>query len=397
VSGTSGPLHIAIDAREAGPKPSGLARYTFNLLRGLARYGAPHRYTVLTNHPELLADLAAHPAFTLIDPGVRIVDPREQVVLPRLVDRLRPDVFHSTSMVAPVFLPRGVKRIMTLHDTIPLSFPQGFKAYERAMWAAYYGLSIRPTVRRTDRVITVSEWSRQDIVKHLDCSPDRVAVTYNWAEDHFAPPTTERVAALRARYGLPARFVLGLGSQYGYKNHDGLLVAFAKLAARVPDVDLVLKVGRPQRLVARLRQLGLERRVRFLGTVADDELPALYAAAEVFVFPSFYEGFGLPPLEAMRCGTPVIASTASSIPEVVGSAALLCPPHDSDRLAELMELALGDATLRAELRERGLAQSARFNLARGVAETLAVYDEVTGRQKAPVRPVATTDALVGMV
>lgn len=379
-------MHVMIDAREAGPKPSGLARYTFNLLRGLARYGGGHRYTVLTNHPELLPELHDRPDFELLNPRVHIVDPREQVILPSLVARVRPELFHSPSMVAPMFLPRTCKRIMTLHDTIPLSFPEGFRLDQRLEWQLYYAASIKPVVARTDRVFTVSEWSKRDIAHHMGYPSERITVVYNWLEEHYAPSTPAHVADVRRRYKLPERFIFTLGSEYRYKNTEGLLHAFAGLAERHPDVMLVLKIGQPQQFMGLIRSLGLEERVMILGFVADADLPAVYSAAEVFAFPSFYEGFGLPPLEAMLCGTPVVASRSSSIPEVVGEAALTFDPADLAEFTRQLERALTDHAERARMRQAGFLQATRFSVTRGIRETLAGYREVLGVPSRAARP-----------
>jgi len=375
-------MHVMIDAREAGPQPSGLARYTFNLLRGLARYGQGNRYSIVTNHPELLPELQNRPDFELINPRVHIVDPREQVLIPQLVSRVKPEIFHSPSMVAPRVLPKGVKRILTLHDTIPLSYPQGFKWRQRLGWKLYYATSIKPVAHASDRILTVSEWSKGDIARHLNIPPEKISVVYNWLEEHFGPVSDAQVEAVRQKYGLPERFVFALGSHYRYKNPEGLIRAFAAIAPRHPNLKLVLKIGRPKRLDLLVRQLGLQDRVRYQGFVPDDELPALYRAAECFAFPSFYEGFGLPPLEAMLCGTPVIASQASSIPEVTGQAALSVDPADTEALSRALEQILTDPDLAETLRQAGYAQAARFSVQRGIAETLALYHEVLGR-KAP--------------
>lgn len=371
-------MHVMIDAREAGPKPSGLARYTFNLLRGLARYGGGNRFTVLTNHPELLPELHDRPDFALINPQVHIVDPREQVILPAIVSRVRPELFHSPSMVAPLFLPRSCKRIMTLHDTIPLAFPEGFRLDQRLEWQLYYAASIKPVVARTDWLFTVSEWSRQDIARHMRYPAERISVVHNWLEAHYQPATPEHVRDVRRRYKLPERFVFTLGSEYRYKNTEGLLRAFAQVAERHPDVKLVLKIGAPQQFMGLIAHLGLEDRVMILGFVADADLPAVYSASAVFAFPSFYEGFGLPPLEAMLCGTPVVASRSSSIPEVVGDAALTFDPSDLPELARQLDRVLSDPALADRMRQEGFARTRRFSEAQGIQETLAVYRAVLG-------------------
>ncbi len=385
-------MRVMIDAREAGPKPSGLARYTFNLLRGLARYGGGHRYTILTNHPELLPELHDRPDFELVNPRVHIVDPREQVILPAIVARVRPEIFHSPSMVAPLFLPPSCKRIMTLHDTIPLSYPQGFRLDQRLEWHLYYAASIKPVVARTDRIFTVSEWSKRDIAHHMGYPAERISVVYNWLEEHYAPSTPEQVADVRRRYHLPERFIFTLGSEYRYKNTEGLLHAFAGLVERHPDAKLVLKIGQPQQFMGLIRRLGLEDRVMILGYVADADLPAVYTAATVFAFPSFYEGFGLPPLEAMLCGTPVVASRSSSIPEVVGTAALTFDPADTRAFTLQLERALSDADERERMRREGLVQAARFSVTRGIRETIAGYREVLGvRSRTPMAAAHSLD------
>lgn len=376
-------MHVMIDAREAGPHPSGLARYTFNLLRGLARYGQGNRFSILTNHPELLPELHGRSDFELIKPGVPIVDPREQVIIPSLVARIRPQIFHSPSMVAPRFLPRGVKRILTLHDTIPLSCPEGFRLYQRAAWRAYYALSIGPVAQASDRILTVSEWSKRDISQQLEIPRERISVIYNWLEEHFGPVSEHDVEIVRRKYDLPERFVFALGSHYRYKNPEGLIQAFAAIAPKHPDVTLLLKVGRPKRLDGLVRRLGLQDRVRYQGFVPDADLPALYRAATLFAFPSFYEGFGLPPLEAMLCGTPVVASHASSIPEVTGEAALSFEPADTGAIARQLNRVLSDPELAETMRQAGFAQASRFSAQRGIAETLALYQDILGIRQAP--------------
>lgn len=380
--------HVMIDAREATPKPSGLARYTFNLIRGMARHAKGYRFTILSNHPELHGELKDRGTFELVNPRVHIVDPREQVILPALVEKHRPDIFHSPSMVAPLLLPKFCKRVMTLHDTIPLSFPQGFRLDERWGWALYYALSIKPVVHRTDRILTVSEWSRQDIVKHFDYPLERISVTHNWLEEHYHPVDEDSVRRVRSSFCLPERFVFALGSHYPYKNAAGLIRAFALVAPVLPDLQLVLKIGRPERMANLVQSLGLQDRVKFLGFVPDADLPAVYQAASLFAFPSFYEGFGLPPLEAMLCGTPVVASQASSIPEVVGEAALQVDPADTAGLAERMIRVLTDPALATALRQAGFEQAARFSAERGINETIAVYDQLLGRvpMSAPLMP-----------
>ncbi|HEY9855277.1 MAG TPA: glycosyltransferase family 1 protein, partial [Stenomitos sp.] len=273
--------------------------------------------------------------------------------------------------------------------------PEGFRLDQRLEWQLYYAASIKPVVARTDWIFTVSEWSRRDIARHMRYPLERISVVYNWLEEHYAPATPEHVADVRRRYKLPERFVFTLGSEYRYKNTEGLLRAFAGLVERHPDVQLVLKIGQPQQFMPLIRSLGLEDRVTILGFVADADLPAVYTAATVFAFPSFYEGFGLPPLEAMLCGAPVVASRSSSIPEVVGTAALTFDPADTREFCQQLDRALGDAALRERMRSDGLVQARTFSVTRGIQETLAVYRQVLGVRTYAPRPFAPTRDPIG--
>jgi glycosyltransferase involved in cell wall biosynthesis len=240
----------------------------------------------------------------------------------------------------------------------------------------------RLSARRAARVIAVSAHTASDVVARLGVPPERVAVVPNAVGEEFRPEPDARVLAeFRAAKGLPERFVLFVGTLEPRKNVAGLLRAFARVAAAEPEVPLVIAGGKGwlyDEIFALHKQLGLGDRVRFTGYAAAEELPRLYAAATVFVYPSFYEGFGLPPLEAMACGTPVVASNASSLPEVVGEAGLTVDPRDEGALAAALLLLLRDPDRRAALRAAGLARAAGFSWARTVRETRAVYESAGG-------------------
>jgi glycosyltransferase involved in cell wall biosynthesis len=211
----------------------------------------------------------------------------------------------------------------------------------------------------------------------------------------FRPAGPEALAAVRQKYDLPERFILYVGTIEPRKNLTALLEAYAALMERLSvcdlrpalsDVRLVI-VGKKgwlyEGFFRRLHELGLEDRVLFTGYVPDEDLPAIYSAADLFVFPSLYEGFGLPVLEAMACGTPVIASNASSLPEVAGEAGIMIAPHDVRGLAEAMERLLMDKQLRAELRARGLERAKQFTWERAAAMTLEVYQDALTLTRGP--------------
>jgi glycosyltransferase involved in cell wall biosynthesis len=284
------------------------------------------------------------------------------------------DIFHATEHLLPPL--RRVRTVFTFHDAIYALFPQ----YHLPMNRLFLGLMMPRFLRRADAIITVSECSKGDAVRLYGIDPARIRVIYEGVDARFQPVTDPtRLAQVRARYGLPEHYVLYVGTIEPRKNLTTLLEAYANLRFAICDLRLVIagkKGWLYESFFARLRELGLEDAVVLPGYIADEYLPALYSAANVFAFPSLYEGFGLPLLEAMACGTPVVCSNASSLPEVCDGAALLVEPTDVPALVQAMERVLSDESLRATLRARGLAQAAKFSWERTARETLAVYREV---------------------
>jgi glycosyltransferase involved in cell wall biosynthesis len=305
-----------------------------------------------------------------INPRVRI--PWEQLLAPLLLRQSGAQLFHGVHSVVPFASP--VPSVVTVHDLAFIRFSQTFRAYNRA----YLDLATRLSVRRAARVLVVSEHTKREVVGILGVPEERVVVTPNAARAHFRPPEPQRLAAFRAKKGLPERFVLYVGTLEPRKNLPTLLEAYAEVARR-HDAPLIVGGGKGwlyDAVFQRLEELGLREQVRFVGYIEEEELPLWYAAATVFVFPSIYEGFGMPPLEAMACGTPVITSNSSSLPEVVGDAGLMAPPDEPAAFAAAIDRVLSDAGLRQELRERGLAQAARFTWRTTAERTLAAYEDV---------------------
>jgi len=289
------------------------------------------------------------------------------------------DIFHATEHLLPPL--RGVRTVFTFHDAIYALFPQ----YHLPLNRLFLGLMMPRFLRRADAIIAVSECSKRDAVRLYGIDPARIRVIYEGVDARFQPVTDlARLAQVRARYALPERYILYVGTIEPRKNLTTLLEAFhvsRSMFHAAGNTALKLVIGGKtgwlyEGLFRKLRELGLEDEVLLPGYIADEDLPAVYSAASVFVFPSLYEGFGLPPLEAMACGTPVVCSSASSLPEVCGEAALLVEPTDVSALAQAIERVLSDEPLRAALRARGLAQAAKFSWERTARETLAVYREV---------------------
>ncbi|MBC8264411.1 MAG: glycosyltransferase family 4 protein [Anaerolineales bacterium] len=304
----------------------------------------------------------------------------EQVSFPRACRRLDIDLAHVPYFASPLF--PTAPTVVTVHDLIPLILP----AYRGSLLVRLYTRLVAAAARKAEAIITVSQASERDIVRRLHIPPERIHVTYEAAGEAFRPVEDEaQLIAIRRKYALPERYLLYLGGFDRRKNLPGLLRAFALLVSRSRQARLVV-AGKlpgldspmspdPRRLV---RELAVEESVVFTGWVSEEDKPSLLSGATAFVFPSLYEGFGLPPLEAMACGAPVVASNCSSLPEVVGQGGILVGPTDVEALAEAMEAILVDDALRAKLRSRALAQAAKFSWKQTALETLAVYRKVVG-------------------
>jgi glycosyltransferase involved in cell wall biosynthesis len=315
----------------------------------------------------------------------------EQVGFPAGCRRLGAQVAHVPYFAPPLVKPSPV--VTTIHDLITLLFPE----YRASTAVRAYNLLVSAAARRADAIIADSQHSACDIVRLLGVPERRVRVVYLAAEPRFRPAERqEDLDGVRQRYGLPERFVLYIGGLNRHKNVGVLLQAFAAVRGQLPCACTLAIAGRAQGgnplvfpdLRQQARDLGLSVSeadgngqagdapcdVRFLRFVSEEDKPLLYAAADLFVFPSLYEGFGLPPLEAMACGTPVVCSNAASLPETVGDGGLLVDPTDVGALAEAMQAVLSGEELRKSLRARGLAQAARFSWRRTADETVAVYE-----------------------
>ncbi|MFZ5916778.1 MAG: glycosyltransferase family 4 protein [Chloroflexota bacterium] len=302
----------------------------------------------------------------------------EQVAVPRAARRLSLDLLHVPYWGSP--LRPTVPTVVTVHDIIPLLLP----AYRGGPLVRAYTRLVALAARRCDRVLTDSFASQRDIVRRLGIRQERVQAVHLAPDSRFrAAVDAAALAAVRRKHGLPERYLLYLGGFDRRKNVPVILQAFARLLAQHDAARLVV-AGRlpgkdsaffpdPRRFV---RELNLGQAVHLTGWLPDEDKPALYTGALALVFPSRYEGFGLPPLEAMACGTPVIASTAASLPEVVGEGGLLVPPDDVDALAQAMARLWQDGSLRQVLGRRAWAHAAQFCWAKAARETLAAYDMV---------------------
>jgi glycosyltransferase involved in cell wall biosynthesis len=298
----------------------------------------------------------------------------EQLVQPFVLWQEKIDLLHSLAFVTPLLSP--CPSVITIYDLSFLIFPQGFKHSKRL----YLTLLTRLSARKARRIITISESTKRDTVRLLGASSNKVDVVYCGVDKAFRPLPEREIASFRQKRGLPERIILFVGTIEPRKNVARLVEAYSR--ARDGQVKLVIGGARGwlyKEVFARVEELDLRGDVLFPGYISPDELPLWYNAAELFVYPSLYEGFGLPPLEAMACGTPVITSNVSSLPEVVGEAGLTVDPMNSKGLAEAINQVLGDGALRQSMRERGLARASRFSWAKASRETVEVYRRALGR------------------
>jgi glycosyltransferase involved in cell wall biosynthesis len=369
---------------------SGTATYTRNLLAHLPVVAPDLSFRLFVRQAE--APRARMPVERLTSPFARLnhgtgagarLDKLawETVSLPLAASLRRESLIHSLYFAAPVLKPVPV--VVTVHDLIPLIQEQ----YHRGPAPILYSRLMAYAVRSAVAIITVSEHSRRDIVRLLHVPTDRVHVTPEAAGDGFSPEATNGEAmSLRERYRLPARYLLYLGGCERRKNLETLIRAWSRVERRMADREVSLVVvarfPRPDLLFPDIpglaRELGTKR-VCFLPYVDETDKPALYRQAVGFCFPSRYEGFGLPPLEAMASGTPTLVSNASSLPEVVGQAARMLDPTDVDAWAGAMLDLVDDEGAREDLAHRGLQRAAEFSWEQTARRTAAVYRSVLGR------------------
>lgn len=362
---------IGIDAsRTTAGHRTGTENYSLHLIRELLTIGADHRFRLYFNRP---------PPEDLI-PG-RFE--RRVIPFPRLWTHVRlswemikqpPDLLFVPSHVLPLAHP--ARSVVTVHDLGFLYHPEAHTLSQNL----YLRWSTRHNARSATRVLADSQATRQDLMRAYGIPSEKIVVVYPGRDEDLSPVTDpDLLASTRARYGISQTYLLFVGTLHPRKNLVRLVRAFgASVATGHPSVQLVL-AGRKgwlsDEIGTEVRKLGLGERVLLPGYIPDDDLPALMSGALVFVFPSLYEGFGLPVLEAMACGTPVVSSEVSSLPEVAGEAALLVDPLDTDALAETLLRIVEDADLRRDLVTRGLQQVQRFSWRRCAQETLQVLEE----------------------
>jgi glycosyltransferase involved in cell wall biosynthesis len=377
---------IYVDVSAAVHRRAGLGRYAESLARALVgrERGAPGSagglpYALFYNREQGIAPLSGLEQLPASTVALGYKPWRMLVWLGQLAhvgfDRVLPQgtLFHATEhLLLPL---RSIPTVLTVHDLIFKHLPEHHKLLNRV----YLNLTLPLYCRRATHIIAISECTRRDVMAAYHLPPEKVTVIHEAADPRFRAQTPERVAAARERYGLPERYILFVGTIEPRKNLTRLLHAFEAL--REDDLcDALVIVGQRGWLYgdffAELERSPAREAVLLPGYVPDEALPAVYAGARALAFPSLYEGFGLPALEAMACGTPVACSGTSSLPEVAGDAALYFDPTSQGSIVQTLRQLLRDPDLRGELVRRGLERATQFSWDRVATETEAVYDAV---------------------
>jgi glycosyltransferase involved in cell wall biosynthesis len=368
-------VRIGIDARKL--HDFGIGTYIRNLLRQLARMDRQTEFVLLCRPEDRETLGALGENFRAVVETAGNYTLAEQVKIPWALKREGVTLFHAPHYVLPPLV--RCQSVVTIHDCIHLMFPQYLPS---RVALAYAKKSIDMAARRATRVMTVSESSKRDILRFVDTEPEKIDVIYNAYDDRFAiDPREEDVVRVSERYQLQSEFVLYAGNVKPHKNLERLIEAFYLVRKRGLDhLKLVLigdEISKYTALRRAVHRYQLHKYVRFLGYLPEETLAVMYRLAGVFVFPSLYEGFGLPPLEAMASGTPVVTSNVSSLPEVAGDAAVLVDPYDPRAIAEGIYQVLTDEKLRRDLRHKGVARAGQFSWEQSVRRVRAIYDEVS--------------------
>ncbi|WP_455108703.1 glycosyltransferase family 4 protein [Porphyromonas sp.] len=375
-------MNIAFDAKRITNNATGLGNYSRFVLEALTEYRPENRYLLYSpsiGRPELYRELLEHRSVQLHTPHRALAflggSLWRNYSIPRLVREAKVDLFHGLSNELPLGLYRAqrVGTVVTIHDLAFIRYPQYYKPIDRLLYRRKYGAS----ARAADHVITVSEQTRRDVIDIFGVEEERVTTVYQGCSERFAQIQPEEVAAARQALRLPQRYMLFVGSIEERKN---LLLAVEALA-QLQDKELhLVAVGRRtpyvQQVLDRARRLGVMSRLHLLHQVGATYLPGIYGGAEVFVYPSRFEGFGIPIIEALNAGIPVIGATGSCLEEAGGPTSLYTDPDNADMLASLIDRVLIDISLRRLMIDEGRSYVERFTPKRIARDLSQVYEQV---------------------
>ena len=371
---TSDKMKIAIIVDYLDDAPgSGIATYASNLTKNLIRIDSINDYFLVNSKK----DTSLKDTQSIIIPRYQIPfgkEIRKLLVIPKILNQKQIDLVHETYHFGPFILPTKYKKIVTIHDLTSILFGKTHKTLS----VIRHKLGLSLMLKRSDKIIAVSYSTKQDLMNYFKISDNKIKVIYEAADQIFQPLSSEKVQHFKDKYDLNYQYILYVGTLEPRKNIPLIIKAFYILNKEGFQHKLVIagKKGWKYKTIYQLiDKLNLQKEVIFIGFIPDNDLPALYNAANLFVYPSLYEGFGLPPLEAMSCGCPVITSNISSLPEVVGDAGIMIDPYSVDELYEAMHKVLINEIVRKDMIKKGLERSQMFSWTKTAEETLKIYKE----------------------
>lgn len=370
-------MNIGIDVRAAKwYRGTGIGTYTYQLINAINNLNLHSGFTLFSDDSNIDINLNSNFKFETL-PTTKSNNFWDSVKFPASLSPNSVSLYHSPQNGIGLPLDHNVPFVITLHDTIPIHMPETVGEN----YLNIFNTEMRSIVAQCDGIITVSEFSREDIAKDFNFPKEKIHVTH-LASEPIYKPINKAICTniLKQYYSLPDNYILYVGGFSPRKNISGLIEAFSKIENKLPsDMKLIIAgtKGKSYSIYKSLTEkLKVTEKVLFPGFIEMNHMPHLYSGASLLVYPSFYEGFGLPPIEAMACGTPVIASNATSIPEILGDSALFCNPHHIDDLSDKILLAIYDNTLRKELIEKGFIKSNSLTWEATAKNTLTAYENI---------------------
>jgi len=363
-------MRIAIDARMVSDIKFGIARYVVNLVKAISRVDQKNQYVVLVQNDLLPKIIGVQNNIEYEFTKIKWLSIQDQLLLPLLIRKIRPDVFHATSFVVPLFQP--CRTIVTVHDLIHMVFPADYGFQHKL----YYQYVFKKALKSADKIIAISKHTKSDLISFLGIEPKKIEVIYEAADEIFKPiKDGVAIREYKKEHKLPDNYILYVGNRKSHKNLPNLFESF-RIYKKNDKLNCYLVVTGPadKDILSLAVRHEIENWLVCVDKIDDQKLVLLYNSSQLFVYPSLYEGFGLPPLEAMACGTPVIVSNASSLPEIVADAGILVDARSAENIAEAMACIMSNNALAEEMGQKGLARSKLFSWEKCALETIRIYE-----------------------
>lgn len=360
-------MRIAIDARMLKPSSMhGIARYVWHLVENLTQLDNEHEFFILVNKNSFLKPELLNSNFKLIEIKSSWISITEHIEIPLVLKKLQINLFHAPSYIAPIFT--HSKMIMTIHDLNHLVLPQFYTTLHKV----YYDTIVKTCIKKSVYILTVSEFSKKEIHQRLGVSLDKIIVTYNGISNNYYPRTDkEFLSYVQEIYQLPSKFILCISNNKPHKNLSQLVKAWGYSNLTIP---LVLACNVDTDLIKIADSYGKKHLLYFTSFIEEEHLPYVYSLAHLFVYPSTYEGFGLPPLEALACGIPIVISNCSSLPEVAQGNSIFMNPYDYKDIANALVIGVQNEELRSKIKKSGPSHAKKFSWHTMAKQTLKVYE-----------------------